>query len=73
VDGAFIILAWVGMKLVLEYLHGAGYVHFEIPKWLSLGLIVVIFGISFLYARSQEARAKAVDPAVGLLADEEQK
>ena len=28
VDGAFIIIAWVGIKLVLEYLHGAGYVHF---------------------------------------------
>ena len=24
---------------------------FEIPKWLSLGLIVVIFGIAFLYSR----------------------
>jgi hypothetical protein len=26
-------------------------VHFEIPKWLSLGLIIVIFGASYLYAR----------------------
>jgi predicted tellurium resistance membrane protein TerC len=56
VDGAFIIIAWVGIKLVVEYLHGAGYVHFEIPKWLSLGLIVVIFALSFLYARYLEER-----------------
>ena len=28
-----------------------GYVHFAIPKWLALGLIVVIFAIAFLYAR----------------------
>src|SRR3954468_6257960 len=28
VDGAFIIIAWVGVKLFLEYLHAAGYVHF---------------------------------------------
>ena len=51
VDGAFVIIAWVGLKLLLEYGHTLGYVHFEIPKWLSLGLIVVIFGGSYLYAR----------------------
>jgi YkoY family integral membrane protein len=51
VDGAFVIIAWVGIKLILEFLHSAGYVHFEVPKWLSLGLIVVIFAISFVMAR----------------------
>jgi YkoY family integral membrane protein len=51
VDGAFVIIAWVGLKLLLEYGHTIGWVHFEIPKWLSLGLIVVIFGGSYLYAR----------------------
>src|SRR5690349_12157139 len=39
VDGAFVIIAWVGIKLLIEYLHQLGYLHFEIPKWLSLGLI----------------------------------
>src|SRR5437762_4095535 len=38
VDGAFIIIAWVGIKLFLDYLHSAGYIGFEAPKWLSLGL-----------------------------------
>jgi YkoY family integral membrane protein len=56
VDGAFIIIAWVGVKLLIEYLHTEGYVAFEIPKWLALGLIVVIFGLSFAYARRQERR-----------------
>jgi len=56
VDGAFVIIAWVGVKLLLEYLHAEGYVAFEIPKWLSLGLIVVIFGVSFAYAWRQERR-----------------
>ena len=54
VDGAFVIIAWVGFKLIVEYLHTEGYIGFEIPKWLSLGLIVVIFGVSFAYARRQE-------------------
>ena len=56
VDGAFVIIAWVGAKLILDYLHVAGYVHFEIPQWISLGLIVVIFVAAFLYARAQEQR-----------------
>ena len=60
VDGAFIIIAWVGFKLLVEYLHVEGYIEFEIPKWLSLGLIVVIFAVAFLYARADaERRARA--------------
>jgi len=54
VDGAFVIIAWVGAKLILDYLHAAGYIHFEIPQWVSLGLIVVIFIAAFIYARQQE-------------------
>ena len=59
VDGAFVIIGWVGIKLFLEYLHSADYVHFAIPKWLSLGLIVVIFGLSLLYARAVDRRKQA--------------
>ncbi len=56
VDGAFVIIAWVGIKLLLEYLHDAGYVGFEMPKWFSLGLVAVIFAIAFVYARIQGPR-----------------
>ena len=51
VDGAFIIIAWVGIKLLVEYLHNIGFVGFGINKWISFGLIIVIFGISLAYAR----------------------
>ncbi len=54
VDGAFVIIGWVGIKLVFEYLYSRNYIGFEIPKWLSLGLIVVIFGVAFVYGRHQE-------------------
>jgi YkoY family integral membrane protein len=57
VDGAFVIIGWVGFKLLVEFLHVEGYLAFEIPKWLSLGLIVVIFGISLAVAVWQERRA----------------
>jgi len=53
VDGAFIIIAWIGLKLCLEYLHEAQYIALEIPRWLSLSLVVIIFIISFIYAKIQ--------------------
>jgi YkoY family integral membrane protein len=54
VDAAFIVIAWVGGKLMLEFLHAAGYIAWEIPRWLSLGLIVLILAVALVYARSAE-------------------
>lgn len=73
VDGAFVIIAWVGIKLLVEYLHQLGYVHFEIPKWLSLGLIVVIFAAFYAYARYKGPSDPAAtsDEASQLLKDSE--
>ena len=51
VDGAFVIIAWVGAKLLLDYAHDSGWVSFEINKWISFGLIAVIFLLSYIYAR----------------------
>jgi YkoY family integral membrane protein len=63
VDGAFIIIAWIGIKLGLEYLHDAHYIAFEIPRWISLTVVGVIFLIAFIYARLQgPAPAEDVDP-----------
>ena len=56
VDGAFIIIAWVGSKLLVEYLHAEGYIPVEIPQWLSLTVIVSIFVVSLVYARREAAR-----------------
>jgi YkoY family integral membrane protein len=70
VDGAFIIIAWVGIKLLVEYFHNTGFIHFAIPKWLSLGLIVVIFAVAFWYARRQGPQNDGTpDDAVTLLTD----
>jgi YkoY family integral membrane protein len=74
VDAAFVIIAWVGVKLALEYLHGAGYVEFEIPRAISLGIIVVIFVVAYLYARAKGPVEHARDPheekAAELLSDD---
>ena len=61
VDGAFVIIAWVGIKLCVEYFHDAHHTDVEIPRWLSLGLIVLIFLISYIYARIQ-GPVEDVDP-----------
>jgi YkoY family integral membrane protein len=58
VDAAFVIIAWVGAKLLIEYLHAVGYIAFEIPRAFSLGLIVVIFVVALLYARLEERRKR---------------
>lgn len=51
VDAAFIIIAWVGIKLFIEYLHAEGFIHLEVNKWLSFGLIAGIFTVGYLIAR----------------------
>jgi YkoY family integral membrane protein len=68
VDGAFIIIAWVGIKLLIEFMRVQGWIHIEINKWFSFGLIVVIFAISYVYARRVGPAAEAVeDEATELL------
>ena len=74
VDGAFIIIAWVAVKLLIEFLHAGGYLAFEIPRWVSLGLIVVIFSVAWMYARSQSPpRASRTDDAAKKLLNEEER
>jgi len=51
VDGAFVIIALVGLKLLLEYARAMGWIGYEMPKWLSLGLIAVTFLVAYVYAR----------------------
>ena len=53
VDAAFIIIAWVGLKLGIDYLHESGRIAFEISQWVSIGLVVAIFLVALAYARIQ--------------------
>ena len=56
VDGAFVIIGWIALKLIAEYAHDIHLVAWQIPKTISLGLIVVIFFVSYMYARRQDAK-----------------
>ena len=75
VDGAFIIIAWVGIKLFIEYFHAIHVIDFEVPRWLSLGLIVIIFTAAFVYARRQGPQRDhpdTTDDRTGVLAQDGQ-
>lgn len=56
VDGAFVIIAWVGLRLLVQYLHQAGFIGWDIPEWLGFGLIVAIFVGAFVWGRIDERR-----------------
>ncbi len=62
VDGAFVIIGWVAVKLCAEYLHDIHLVAWEIPRTFSLTLIVVIFIAALAYARRQPPPPKDPQP-----------
>jgi YkoY family integral membrane protein len=72
VDGAFIIIAWVGLKLLLEYGHMTGWLEFQVPRWLSFGLIVLVFVVSYLYARRIGPVEEMEDEAAELLREDDE-
>jgi YkoY family integral membrane protein len=72
VDGAYVIVAWVGVKLMIEYLHAIHVIGWEVPRWLSITTVLVLFGISAIYARWKERpRAKRGADKVQDLIDRE--
>ena len=62
VDGAFIIIAYVGLKLVVEYAHQIHLIGWKINQTFSISLIATIFIASYLYARSKGPRPLDPDP-----------
>jgi len=54
VDGAYVIVAWVGIKLLIEYAHAMHWIHWELPKWLSITIMLLLFAGSAVYAKWNE-------------------
>jgi len=53
IDGAYIIIAWVGLKLTLEFAHKVGVSPFGISQHVGVAVVVVLFVASYFYARAQ--------------------
>jgi len=51
VDGAFVIIALVASKLLLEFANAMEWIHFDPPRWLSLAVIAVTFLVAYVMAR----------------------
>ena len=71
VDAAFVIIAWVGLKLLIEYLNTIGWTELHINKWLSFGLIAVIFSVGYFYARAKGPVDDTEDEAAAALLEKE--
>jgi YkoY family integral membrane protein len=59
VDGAFVVIAWVAVKLLLDYLHQVEWIAWEVPHAVSLAIVVGILAVSYVLAR----RAGAAEAA----------
>ena len=70
VDGAFIIIALVGAKLLIDT-RGHGVDPLRGPKWASLAVIVVTFVAAYVYARRQGPVDDDDDEAAAALLDAE--
>ena len=57
VDGAFVIIAWVALKLIVDYAHAMHWIEWDIPQSAELAVVVLIFVASYAYARRNGSRA----------------
>lgn len=56
VDGAFVIIAWVAVKLIVDYAHAMHWIEWDIPQSVELAVVVIIFAASYLFARVKGAQ-----------------
>ena len=50
-EGAYIIVGWIGLKLILEFLFQEQVIGFSIPKEVTYGVIAGVFLLSLLSKR----------------------
>jgi YkoY family integral membrane protein len=49
-DGAFVVIAWVGLRLLAAYAHEQGWIGWEVPQGWSLVVILALLLASTIYA-----------------------
>jgi len=52
--GAYYLVAWIGIKLVVSGIHSAGYLTEEMPEWLFWGGMILIVAACLLYKPSNK-------------------
>ncbi len=64
IDAAYIVVAWVGVKLLWEWVHNQFHIVPEMPKWLGIGMVVVLFGGGLIYAMLDHRKQPVVEETV---------
>jgi YkoY family integral membrane protein len=68
-QGAYVLVAWIGLKLVISGLYSAKYIGFQINEWLFWSVMLAIAVLSFVI----QPRSRPPGTAAGLeLLDEEE-
>lgn len=63
--GAYVLVAWIGLKLIASGLHNAHYLPWEMNEWLFWGGMLLIVAASLLYRPPGEKKSLAVEVEVG--------
>jgi len=58
VDAAFVIIAWIAIKLMVDYAHSMHWIGWQIPHAFEIAVVIAIFGIAYWYARRQASRGR---------------
>lgn len=62
IDGAYIIIAWVGIKLIWEWAHHQFHEHVPaLPDVIGIGMVVVLFIGAVFYAKNFEEKKSAAE------------
>lgn len=57
--GAYVLVAWIGLKLVLSGFHSAEYIPFHIPEWLFWSIMLAIAIVSLVIRPGSKPPAMA--------------
>lgn len=63
--GAYYLVAWIGIKLVVSGIHAAGSLPEEMPEWLFWGGMVAIVAACLLYKPRSEKKSETEPMEVG--------
>ncbi|MFI5453913.1 MAG: hypothetical protein ACHRXM_00520 [Isosphaerales bacterium] len=71
-EGAYYLVAWIGLKLLISGFHDAEYLGFHIPEWLFwLGMLLIAVASLLVKRRPDGHEAAAVTESLDLLDSEE--
>jgi YkoY family integral membrane protein len=66
-EGAYLLVAWIGLKLVLSGFHDPKYIGFHIPEWLFWSVMLLIAALSLVIRPRKAPGATEVSESLDLL------